>query len=179
MNFLVPIRPPSPPSCRPPRRCQFTRRERATPSAAPPASDWSPLKNPVFRAIWIASAVSYTGFEIRNYAAPLLMGDFQGPFHLSEGMKQYTFAASTLPIPLLVLFAGALADRVDRRKLLIVTHLWMMLAAGLLGVLTMCNLLSPYALGPARLSFRHWRGLCHDEPRIAGCAAGTGRAARA
>ena len=102
--------------------------------------------HPVFRALWIASAVSYTGFEIRNYAAPLLMGDFQGPFNLSEGMKQYTFAASTLPIPLLVLFAGALADRIDRRKLLIVTHLWMMLAAGALGAITIANLMTPWML---------------------------------
>jgi MFS family permease len=127
----------------------------ATPAAPPPStatplrpvSDWSPLLHPVFRALWIASAVSYTGFEIRNYAAPLLMGDFI-KLHpeISKGMILYTFTASTLPIPLLVLFAGALADRVDRRKLLIVTHLWMMIAAGVLGVLTMANLISPWLL---------------------------------
>ena len=45
-----------------------------------------PAQNPVFRALWIASAVSYIGYEIRNYAAPLLMGDFIKPFGLSEGM---------------------------------------------------------------------------------------------
>ena len=97
--------------------------------------------------MWIASAVSYTGFEIRNYAAPLLMGDFI-KLHpeMSKGMILYTFTASTLPIPLLVLFAGALADRIDRRKLLIVTHLWMMLAAGALGLLAIGNLLSPTLL---------------------------------
>jgi MFS family permease len=115
-----------------------------------PVSDWSPLHNPVFRALWIASAVSYIGYEIRNYAAPLLMGDFLAdPLKatgLSKGMILYTFTASTLPIPLLVLFAGALADRVDRRKLLIVTHLWMMLAAGALGLLTIGNLLTPWLL---------------------------------
>jgi MFS family permease len=112
-----------------------------------PVSDWSPLLHPVFRAMWIASAVSYTGFEIRNYAAPLLMGDFC-KLHpeLSKGMILYTFTASTLPIPLLVLFAGALADRVDRRRLLIVTHVWMMLAAAALGVLAIGNLLSPSLL---------------------------------
>ena len=59
-------------------------------------------------AMWIASAVSYTGFEIRNYAAPLLDGRFHQDFirELSKGMILYTFTASTLPIPLLVLFAG-------------------------------------------------------------------------
>src|SRR6516164_6811390 len=81
-----------------------------------PVSDWSPLLHPVFRALWIASAVSYTGFEIRNYAAPLLMGDFI-KLHpeMSKGMILYTLTASLLPIPIFVLFAGALADRVDRR----------------------------------------------------------------
>src|SRR5947209_15955831 len=103
----------------------------ATPPAAAKPSDWSPLRNPIFRAMWIASAISYTGFEIRNYAAPLLMVDYQKVYHVSAGMGPYTVTASTLPIPLLVLFAGALADVIDRRKLLIWTHLAMMLAAGL------------------------------------------------
>jgi MFS family permease len=114
--------------------------------ALPPVSDWSPLRNPVFRALWIASAVSYVGYEIRNYAAPLLMGDFLKQSNLSQGMILYTFTASTLPIPLLVLFAGALADRVDRRKLLIVTHIWMMLAAGGLGALTIADMMTPWRL---------------------------------
>lgn len=125
-------------------RCQESV-ARAAPTA-PPTSDWNPLSHPVFRALWIASAVSYTGFELRNYAAPLLMDDFHAPFHLLEGMKQYTFAASMLPLPLFVLFAGALADRVDPRRLLIVTHVWMMLAAGALGVLTIANMMTPWLL---------------------------------
>ena len=116
------------------------------PQTAPPVSDWSPLRNPVFRSLWIASAVSYTGFEIRNYAAPLLMVDFKKVFGVSDGMAAYTLTASTLPIPFLVLVAGALADVLDRRKLLIVTHLWMMLAAGLLGLLTMTHLMTPWLM---------------------------------
>ena len=117
----------------------------ATSVAIPAAktSDWSPLRNPIFRALWLASAVSYTGFEIRNYAAPLLMADFKAKFGVSDGMAAYTLTASTLPIPFLVLIAGALADVLDRRKLLIFTHLWMLLAAGLLGILTMAHLMTP------------------------------------
>lgn len=121
----------------------------AVPAAAPTQakpSDWSPLRNPVFFAMWVASAISYTGFEIRNYAAPALMQDFRGVFGVSNGMSAYTFTASTLPIPLLVLFAGALADVVDRRKLLIQTHLGMMIAAGLLGVLTICHAMTPWLM---------------------------------
>ncbi len=74
------------------------------------------------------------------------MGDFIKPFGLSKGMPLFTFTASTLPIPFLVLFAGALADRVDRRKLLIVTHIGMMLAAGLLGVFTIAGMMTPWLL---------------------------------
>jgi MFS family permease len=118
----------------------------ATAPPAPKPSDWSPLRNPVFRAMWIASAVSYIGYEIRNYAAPLLMIDFKSKFGISDGMAAYTFTASTLPIPLLVLLAGALADVLDRRKLLIFTHLWMMIAAGLLGVLTISHLMTPWLM---------------------------------
>jgi MFS family permease len=118
----------------------------AGPATPPPVSDWSPLRNPIFRAMWIASAISYTGFEIRNYAAPALMQDFRGVFGVSNGMAAYTFTASTLPIPLLVLFAGALADVVDRRKLLILTHLGMMIVAGLLGVLTIAHAITPWTM---------------------------------
>ena len=120
----------------------------APPAAGPsrPVSDWSPLLHPTFRALWLASAVSYTGFETRNYAAPLLMGNFCDLYKLPAGMVSYTQTASLLPILLFVLFAGALADRVDRRKLLIVTHLWMMLAAGVLGVLTICHFMNAWPL---------------------------------
>ena len=116
------------------------------PSTSKP-SDWSPLRNPVFRALWIASAVSYVGFEVRNYAAPRLILDFQKTFvGVKSSMANLTQTASALPIFLLVLIAGALADVLDRRKLLIVTHLWMMVAAGLLGVLTIAHLMTPWLL---------------------------------
>ena len=119
----------------------------ATAPPAPKPSDWSPLRNPVFRAMWIASAVSYIGFEVRNTAAPLLMLDFQKTFiGVKDSMTTLTQTASALPIFLLVLIAGALADVLDRRRLLIVTHLWMMVAAGILGVLTILHLMTPWLL---------------------------------
>src|SRR5258706_5079459 len=71
------------------------------------------------------------------------MVGFRKVFGVSGGMAASTFAASTLPIPFLVLFAGALADIVDRRKLLIATHLWMMVGAGLLGLLTIFHAMNP------------------------------------
>lgn len=51
--------------------------------------------------------------------------------------------AENLPICLLSVVAGALADLLDRRKLLIFTQVWMLLASGLLGILTLKGLTTP------------------------------------
>jgi len=45
-------------------------------------------------------------------------------------------AATSLPMVFLALPAGALADVVDRRRYLIVTQLWMLVTAALLGTCT-------------------------------------------
>src|SRR5213079_1748294 len=54
--------------------------------------------------------------------------------------------ATSLPFFLLALPAGALADVVDRRKLLIVTQTWMLVAATALGLSTLAGLTGPWAL---------------------------------
>jgi MFS family permease len=54
--------------------------------------------------------------------------------------------ATTLPIFLVALPAGALADIIDRRRLLIFTQVWMLLAAFGLGVTTIAGLASPTVL---------------------------------
>jgi MFS family permease len=54
--------------------------------------------------------------------------------------------ATTLPIFLVALPAGALADIVDRRRLLLLTQAWMLLAALGLGIITLAGLASPIVL---------------------------------
>ena len=54
--------------------------------------------------------------------------------------------ASSLPVFLLAAPAGAIADMVDRRKLLIATQTWMLIAAALLGALTLAGVTGPYTL---------------------------------
>jgi MFS family permease len=54
--------------------------------------------------------------------------------------------ATTLPIFLVALPAGALADIVDRRRLLLFTQVWMLLAALGLGIITLAGLASPIVL---------------------------------
>jgi len=55
-------------------------------------------------------------------------------------------AASSLPVFLLSLAAGALADVVDRRRLLLFTQCWMLIAAAGLGFLTVAGLTTPWGL---------------------------------
>jgi MFS family permease len=54
--------------------------------------------------------------------------------------------AASLPFFLLAFPAGALADVVDRRKLLIVTQAWMLVSAATLGALTLAGVVTPTLL---------------------------------
>src|SRR5204863_13885 len=51
--------------------------------------------------------------------------------------------AGSLPVVLLALPAGALADIVDRRRLLVVMQLWMFVAAGAMGILALTGHMTP------------------------------------
>jgi MFS family permease len=54
--------------------------------------------------------------------------------------------ATNLPVFLLGVPAGAFADIIDRRKVLLVTQAWMLAAAGLLGALTLAGSVGPWTL---------------------------------
>ena len=54
--------------------------------------------------------------------------------------------AAAIPVFLVVLPAGALADMVDRRRLLLFTQAWMVIAAAALGILTLLHMVSPWML---------------------------------
>lgn len=64
----------------------------------------------------------------------------------SEQMNALIAGASSFPMFLLALPAGALADIVDRRKLVIFTQTWAAVVASLLSVLTLLNLTGPWIL---------------------------------
>jgi MFS family permease len=55
-------------------------------------------------------------------------------------------AAGAIPVFLVILPAGALADMVDRRRLLLFTQSWMVLAAAVLGILTLAGAVTPWIL---------------------------------
>ena len=100
------------------------------------ASLWAPLHHKVFRMLWIASIASNIGSWMHEVGAGWLMTSL-APTPLMVALVQ---AATTAPVFLLVLPAGALADIIDRRRYLIASQIWMMLAATTLGVLTLAGM---------------------------------------
>jgi len=111
-------------------------------TAAAAASPWVPFSHPVFRALWIATIVSNVGTFMQSVGAAWLMTSLSA----SATMVALVQAASIFPMSLLALPAGALADIIDRRWLLLVTQAWMMVAAGLLAALTFLKATTPWAL---------------------------------
>jgi MFS family permease len=106
------------------------------------ASAWSPLREPLFRSLWAASLISYIGTWMQNVGAGWLMTELT----MSPLMISLVQAAATVPVFLAILPAGALADLVDRRKFLIVTQTWMVLASGALGLITLWRHITPWTL---------------------------------
>jgi len=102
------------------------------------ASMWSPLRGPVFRAVWIAWVVCNTGTWMQRVGAAWLMTSLTS----SPLLVAFMQTATSLPVFLVGLPAGALADVIDRRKLLLITQTWMLLAALVLGLLTLAGLAS-------------------------------------
>lgn len=103
---------------------------------------WVPLAEPLFRSLWIAAVVSYTGTWMQNVGAGWLMTQLS-PSPLMVSLVQ---AAGAIPVFLVVVPAGALADIIDRRRLLLFTQSWMILAAVALGALTLFHRTSPWML---------------------------------
>jgi MFS family permease len=108
----------------------------------PSVSPWAPLGEPLFRSLWIASVISYTGTWMQNVGAGWLMTQLtMNP--LMVGLVQ---AAGAVPVFLVILPAGALADMVDRRRFLLLTQGWMVLASATLGILTLTSRVGPWVL---------------------------------
>src|SRR5215470_7365322 len=96
-----------------------------------PGDLWEPLRRPTFRALWTAAVVSNVGTWMHDTAAGWTMATL-APSPLMVSLMQ---TATTFPFFVLALPAGALADIVDRRRMLIATQAWMLIAATALGLL--------------------------------------------
>ncbi len=105
-------------------------------------SPWAPLRYPVFRALFIAQLASNIGTLMQSVGSAWLMGDLgASPFLIA-----LVPTASMLPVLLVGVPAGALADIFDRRRLLINGQLWMLACAAALAVMAFLDVVTPASL---------------------------------
>jgi MFS family permease len=136
---------------------------KALKDASAQGSAWSPLSHTLFRWIWIAAVASNIGTWMQNVGAEWLMTSI-APSPMMVALMQ---TAEMTPLFLLALPAGALADVVDRRRLLLITQGWMLVAAATLALLTLAGvtgawtlLLLTFALGlGAALNAPAWQAI--------------------
>lgn len=105
-------------------------------------SMWAPFASPVYRALWIAQFVSNLGTWMQTVGAQWMLVSDPGAAVLVPLVQ----TATTLPVMLLALPAGMVADLMDRRRLLIATQSAMAAAVSLLAVLTGVGLTTPTVL---------------------------------
>jgi MFS family permease len=105
-------------------------------------SPWSPLRHTLFRNLWIAAIVSNVGTWMQDVGAGWLMTSLSP----SPAMVALVQAADTFPVMLLALPAGALADILDRRRLLIGVHIYFVFVISALALLTWLGATTPWLL---------------------------------
>ncbi len=113
-----------------------------TAATSPAPSALSPLRFPVFRNVWLASMASNLGGLIQSVGAAWLMLSLAG----SPDMVALVQASVNLPIMLLSLLAGAMADSLDRRKLMLAAQGFMLIMSVLLAVFAFGGWISPWLL---------------------------------
>ena len=114
-------------------------------------SAFAPLRWPVFRMLWFTWLAANTTMWMNDVAAAWLMTSL-APTPLWVALVQ---TASTLPVFLLGLPSGAMADILDRRRYFMITQFWVAAVAGLLCVAVLTNAMS----APLLLALTFFNGI--------------------
>src|SRR5215207_8884466 len=114
---------------------------RAAVSAAE-SSAWAPLGRPAFRWLWLGALISNIGIWMQTVGAQWLLVHMPN----AAALVSLVQVASTLPVMLLALPAGVLADSFDRRWLLFTVQVYFVVVAIMLAVLTAVDRMPPALL---------------------------------
>ncbi|MYT75724.1 MFS transporter [Streptomyces sp. SID8367] len=124
------------------------------PAASEPRSGWRrfamdtrPLRIPAYRRLWTSTIVTAVGSQLTAVAVPKQIYDITG----SSAWVGAASLAGLVPLIVFALWGGAVADSVDRRKLLLVTNsgiavtsllFWLQAVSGLESVAVLMVLLA-------------------------------------
>jgi len=114
------------------------------PSPASSPSPWSALRHPPFRGLWQSGAAYFIGNAMQAMAAAWMMVELTGSSFLAALVQTAVF----LPMFLLALPAGVLADTTDRRRLILIALMVQASTASLLALTVLMD-----AAGPGSLLF--------------------------
>ncbi|MCM8729571.1 MFS transporter [Hephaestia sp. GCM10023244] len=109
---------------------------------APRLSLFRPFRHRTFRSVWIANTVSNFGGLIEGVGAAWMMVLLSAP----ASMVALVQASKALPVMLLSLMAGAIADQFDRRRVLIGAQWFLFLASAGLCLVTFFDVVTPWLL---------------------------------
>src|SRR6476661_2625425 len=96
---------------------------------------FSTLRLPAFRGLWAGSAIYFTGNAMQVMAASWLMVELTGSSFLAALVQTAVF----LPMFLLALPAGVLADTTDRRRLIVTSLKVQVLVVAVLSLLAIAG----------------------------------------
>ena len=111
-------------------------------SEAGEPSAWAPLRRRAFRWLWLGVLIGWIGFWMQTVGAQWLLVDSPN----AAALVSLVQAANSLPLMLLALPGGVLADSFDRRWLLFTAQAYAFLLAILLAVLTAVGQMPPALL---------------------------------
>src|SRR5512133_861870 len=109
----------------------------ATATAEP--SPWAPLRHRAFRWLWLGMFIGYIGAWMQTVGAQWLLVDAPN----AAALVSLVQAAMTLPVMLLALPAGVLADSFDRRWPLFTVQVYFFIVGILLAALTAVGQMPP------------------------------------
>ncbi|HEY9092678.1 MFS transporter [Parasphingorhabdus sp.] len=112
------------------------------PSPSTARSAWSPFRHRAFALLWTATLISSIGTWMHDVGAGWLMTTLNP----SPAIVSLVQAATTAPIFLFALFAGALADRVNKRRLLLTVSLVLTGITSAMAILTAAGAMTPALL---------------------------------
>ena len=111
-----------------------------TPTPAP--STWSALRHTSFRGLWASGGIYFVGNAMQAMAAAWMMVELTGSAFLAALVQTAVF----LPMFLLALPAGVLADTTDRRRLILGALMVQAVTASTLALLVLSGIAGPGTL---------------------------------
>ncbi len=126
-----------------------------------PVAAWAPLRDPTFRMLWLVWATANVCLWMNDVAAAWLMTTLTD----SPTLIALVQTASALPVFLLGIPSGALADILDRRRYFMVTQYWVAANAAVLVAVSLLDMLTANVL--LLLTFTNSIGLAMRWPVFA------------